>query len=942
MRRRSLILQAVLVVAISGCVNDNTGPGEDPGSGPAALLVTISDPSISAGKSFGITVTALTGVGILDQAFQGTVILSASSGTLTPASASLVQGTATVQATLSGLSGAGTITAVAGKVSASAPVTGLVASAVARLEIVPGSMLLTSTGQSQRLQVRAFDASGKSIQPPSVTWQSSASSVVSVSADGQVTAGSALGSAQIVAQTGSLASVPALAIVAQPVPGAMLVADSQVVSEISAVDPAAAYRRGWLYKVRLKGATPATGQILLATGAAPVGGRVVSAVSVGSEIEVTLALTSIREMFQALSINETISLKRAKVTVAPSASKFVTSTVATPSGTGFIGGRGPFTARHQRVIAAADGLEFDLGPFECEASLLSPTATIPLSAVTPSYDIDPDLQLDLVYSPTNGFQKFIVRGGLSGGITVNPVFSVAVESKVECKVQLATLILPIGGPLSLIIGGQVPLGVGFELGGKLGFGNIGYDASVRAGATATLGIDCTTGCRPVAAMTGSATGYFKPILPPSSALFQAELTGGGFAWASLAIGNQFLNALQFEAFEAKAGLTQTALLATAQAQAADTLSASSFTLSFDVEAGTGSTLSALADLLEISLAELKVESSTPLAQSPKGTFHISPGSVRSATSTRTGDSATFILGFDPVTYLGGYAIDSVEIFRRVAGAGTAFTLEPAPGSCGRLAPSSGQNAFACRAVMPQQLSGDQQFFAFVRPRLFGVPVPVLLEVSENARAKVSVDTTAGVNVSVDPASATLAAGQTKQFAATVTGSTNTQVTWSAGGGTVSSTGLFTAGSTNGNFQVKATSVADNTTSASAAVTIGGEFPIGDVYVGTRQFQGTGTEFPLGLIFSPQKDRLIQCISPSAGNQPDEYRRACATLGSDFTLQAGYLVFSIAVSGNTVTGTAIIGASGTNSLNLTIEGTTITGRLSTSNPGLFTTYRATKR
>ncbi len=76
-----------------------------------------------------------------------------------------------------------------------------------------------------------------------------------------------------------------------------------------------------------------------------------------------------------------------------------------------------------------------------------------------------------------------------------------------------------------------------------------------------------------------------------------------------------------------------------------------------------------------------------------------------------------------------------------------------------------------------------------------------------------------VSVSISPTSAALTPGATKQFTASVSGSSNTSVTWSCTGGTVSNSGLYTAPSTVGNYTVKATSNADNTKSASATVTV---------------------------------------------------------------------------------------------------------------------------
>jgi glycosyl hydrolase family 114 len=88
---------------------------------------------------------------------------------------------------------------------------------------------------------------------------------------------------------------------------------------------------------------------------------------------------------------------------------------------------------------------------------------------------------------------------------------------------------------------------------------------------------------------------------------------------------------------------------------------------------------------------------------------------------------------------------------------------------------------------------------------------------------VVVTSTAGVSVSVSPTTASLGGGGTQQFTATVSGSSNTAVTWSLTGlGTVSSSGLYAAPasvSSTSTATVKATSSADSTKSASATVTL---------------------------------------------------------------------------------------------------------------------------
>ncbi len=79
----------------------------------------------------------------------------------------------------------------------------------------------------------------------------------------------------------------------------------------------------------------------------------------------------------------------------------------------------------------------------------------------------------------------------------------------------------------------------------------------------------------------------------------------------------------------------------------------------------------------------------------------------------------------------------------------------------------------------------------------------------------------GVTVSVSPTTAAVTSGGAQQFTATVTGSSNTAVTWTATAGSISSSGLFTAptASTNMSVTVAATSQADTSQTASATVKV---------------------------------------------------------------------------------------------------------------------------
>ncbi|MFI5088938.1 MAG: Ig domain-containing protein [Terriglobales bacterium] len=92
------------------------------------------------------------------------------------------------------------------------------------------------------------------------------------------------------------------------------------------------------------------------------------------------------------------------------------------------------------------------------------------------------------------------------------------------------------------------------------------------------------------------------------------------------------------------------------------------------------------------------------------------------------------------------------------------------------------------------------------------------DTTKSASATVTVSAAPVVAVSITPGSASLITGGTQQFTASVSGSSNTAVTWSATGGSITS-GLYTAPSAAGTYTVKATSVADSTKSASATVTV---------------------------------------------------------------------------------------------------------------------------
>ena len=90
-----------------------------------------------------------------------------------------------------------------------------------------------------------------------------------------------------------------------------------------------------------------------------------------------------------------------------------------------------------------------------------------------------------------------------------------------------------------------------------------------------------------------------------------------------------------------------------------------------------------------------------------------------------------------------------------------------------------------------------------------------------------------VAVAVSPAAGSVQSGSTQQFQATVTGTSNTAVTWSIDGvsggnataGMISAAGMYAAPSLTGQHTVTATSAADTSKSGSAAITVAADIAI---------------------------------------------------------------------------------------------------------------------
>jgi hypothetical protein len=162
-------------------------------------------------------------------------------------------------------------------------------------------------------------------------------------------------------------------------------------------------------------------------------------------------------------------------------------------------------------------------------------------------------------------------------------------------------------------------------------------------------------------------------------------------------------------------------------------------------------------------------------------------------------------------------------------------------------------------------------------------VPGLQEVEQRALVERG-------SILVSPTAVSLDAGASYQFSAEVVGLANHAVTWSATGGTISSTGLFTAGSTSGSYTVTATSVANPSTRGQAAGTI-----VQPTSSGFRPGSFSGTVRLVGFAFTAPASAIVERLLDG------RYR---VTLDMDGDATNRFNVLEGTASGNTFQGTGV--------------------------------------
>lgn len=540
------------------------------------------------------------------------------------------------------------------------------AEAVARVEIEQTGLLLTGVGASAQLAAVATDAQGRVVDA-ALTWRSSNPAAVTVDAGGRVTAAAASGSAQLTAEAQGVQSGVLLVAVAAPPAGALRLDDTQIVGDPVETDPGAAPSFANTYRVVLTGvAAPRIGQLLVNTGSKPVGGEVVAVDSSGGTHRVTLKLVSARVLLPGLDLDETFDLSRAVVEFpADLAARYDISRNGNTYR--FTPRPGAFDAVAPRRRASAAGTPVGthvLPPFtSCESSL----TTLPVAlSMPPLFSVTISPSLDVRYSPANGLERFVVQAepviAIEGGLNVTAAF----EGKIECRLELFVFRIPVGGALSLIVGGLVPVGAGPEAGGKVTVATMGIASKAQAKAKAQIGLACPGGadCSFVRELTDRKLEYEPKVDLPSIGDLRVEPTLMAFGFVDLQIGNPFLRRIRFEAFKLRAGGKLAASFAPMIGQITDTDYKSDYKVSLEATAGLGAELDSVLQLLGLSsISALELTISTDLARSPVGTV------TADRATFSAGDTVNFSVHFEPATKdffpgIGPFNISRVLLVRR--------------------------------------------------------------------------------------------------------------------------------------------------------------------------------------------------------------------------------------------------------------------------------------
>jgi hypothetical protein len=337
-----------------------------------------------------------------------------------------------------------------------------------RVVVTPGAVLLTKAGETAQLVAVAQDAGG-AIVAGALTWTSSRPEEVTVDANGLVTSVVAVGSAQITAKVGERVSAPVTVLVVAAYPGTTLVADAQIASGPELVDAAAPVAPGARVRATLTGvAAPTVGSLVVAREGKALAGRVVAVTASGADHVVELQLVPLLELFAQMSIKLDAKVDERALVAAEAAGG--PKPVDTDATYGFV-----------QSALSVDGWEcaFSAGGESVASRGLSITSNV---RIVPSIDV----RTAFVKDAEGDWALLLVdlAGSVAATGNLGLKFMPAVTVDATCTATFLRLPVPIGGPLSVLLGFEVPLGLTGRI--RATIGTAPFEVGVEAKATGTV------------------------------------------------------------------------------------------------------------------------------------------------------------------------------------------------------------------------------------------------------------------------------------------------------------------------------------------------------------------------------------------------------------------------------------------------------------------------
>jgi hypothetical protein len=659
---------------------------------------------------------------------------------------------------------------------------------VARIEVSPASLVLTSSEPSRTLQVRALAEDGTEVTNAPLVYTSSQPQAVQVDQQGRVSALATVGSALVEVSSGDVVAAPVPVVTAKPKPGVMMIADDDIVGEPVLVEYVETVIGSRMSVTLRKEPAPAVGTIVLASEGTPLAGRVVEVVSAETgATNVVVEVVRLDELFDDLQIETLLTPDQTRrLAVAPA-------------------GRSVRTALNDRR-AANDATLVRFGSAECRTDLGGALLDLDVYAKL-EHDVSIRFNLGVV-GGRQGPLVMAARYAYIGKVGFSAQLGL-VKGELTCNMPLFTVPIPVPGFVQIFILPMVPIGTQLKgnvdfntnaelsgecnLNGSLSFG-IGFDESWQP--LDLNGADVDGDCF-------STPNYNPDFLNPrlSTSLFlgvRGELEADSLL-------TKWLGRSPVGLLEARAGFSRGDTWSFPAGAALDI----GFTPGYQFQAVT-----------EISSGE-SVEDWFKANFGPIVSFDFSwSGSLvlgRSPTATEIsvdkiafsmGEVVRFNVKLDPLSsefpsLLGSYNVHEVRIYQIDHHTLDAKLIATALANEGQIdfelewvADNNGTSAVA----------GIQTFYAFAVPRIWTLlreDMPLELGAALSAAPEIR------------PARAIAAPGTTVRFEVFVEGSPKLEgVAWSATGGSITEDGMFLAGSVAGDYTVTATDSVTGATSTS--------------------------------------------------------------------------------------------------------------------------------